>query len=151
MGSLDFTALQILDPPPNDDFDNARLIPRLPFDHRTNIYAATNAPDDPPGTCTRSHSIWYRMTLPHRRRVHLTGGHIGVYTGARGALTRLACNSTASEIVFVAEGGTTYSISVTNDDFDVSPWERGVSVEQGVLTSSLSWQVTPVRRSSTET
>ncbi len=118
-------------PVPNDDFNNATVIPSLPFNVVESTTQATTAGDDPQScgsqvTPTDSNSVWFRFTAPSAGTLTLsTAGSsydtvLSVWTGQRGSLNLVACNDDAvpgslltSLVNFPASGGTTYSIEVT--------------------------------------
>lgn len=115
--------------PDNDDFDNATIIPGLPYSTTQQTDAATSAPDDPRPSCWDvGPNVWYRFTAPQDMILHLdTLGSsydtwLAVLTGSRGALTELACNDDASEgdldslLEVAVDGGATYHILIGGDD-----------------------------------
>jgi hypothetical protein len=110
-------------PPPNDDFGSATVVPALPFTDRVDTRGALTAPDDP-GNCGNSHSVWYTLTPTTSQRVDLDtfgssyGTQIGVFTGARGSLTPVACGGNLG-VSFNAAAGVTYSIVVVGDGGDL--------------------------------
>lgn len=115
-------------PPPNDDFDNAIVIPALPFQDTQDTTEATTAPDDP--DCVgRAHTVWYRFTPTVDATIvaHTAGSDydttLSAYTGTRGSLTQIACNDDAiglqSRIQIDVTAGTTYHLMAGS--FDDSP------------------------------
>jgi len=123
-GSLLFQAAGVeLGPPPaNDDIVHATVITALPFtDGPLTTTGATTAPDDP-DCAGHGHTVWYTVTpaTDLSMAIKTLGSDynttVSVYTGAPGALTRLACNddfqSAQSRVVFSAVAGTTYYIMV---------------------------------------
>ena len=122
-------------PPPisHDDFDAARVMTALPYADQIWTLSATRADDDPP-ICTSygygSSSVWYRYVAPSAGRLVIdTFGSsydtvLTVFTGARGSLTRRACNDDAnaslqSTVAVTTEAGTTYWVMVA----DWLPWD----------------------------
>jgi hypothetical protein len=106
-------------PPTNDDFDNATVIPSLPFSDSINTEEATTAADDP-DCAGNDHTVWYSFTPNEDVTVQAnTRGSdypatLSVYTGSRGSLEQIACsvrNGTA-EIFFDATAGETYFFMV---------------------------------------
>lgn len=110
-------------PPTNDDFDAAIAFTSLPFDAILDTTEATTASDDPvPGCVGTGHTVWYAFTPT--TTIEVTANTFGsdydttlsVYTGARGALTEVACNddsgSLQSRVAFAAVSGTTYFLMV---------------------------------------
>jgi hypothetical protein len=115
-------------PPPNDDFDNAIVIPTLPFQDTQDTTDATTAPDDP--DCVgRAHTVWYRFipTTDATIVANTAGSNydttLSAYTGTRGSLIQIACNDDAiglqSRIQFDVTAGTTYHLMAGS--FDDSP------------------------------
>jgi hypothetical protein len=117
----------ILPPPPNDDFNSPTVIPSMPFTVSQNVTNATTAPDDP--FCVgRTQTVWFSFTPSQNMRLEANtfGSNydttLSVYTGARGALTQLACNddsngSVQSRVRFDAVAGTTYFFMVSSFSF----------------------------------
>jgi uncharacterized protein DUF6299 len=126
--ALSVTTPVLAQAPSNDDFDNAMAIAELPFSDSLNTAEATTAADDP-DCAGRSHTVWYVFTPASDVEVSAnTFGSdydttLSAYTGARGALTQIACNddsgSLQSRISFAATGGVTYHLMVGS--FDESP------------------------------
>lgn len=121
LGLMTLTAPGALaQPPPNDDFDNATVIPALPFTDTLDTSAATTAADDP--ECAgNGHSVWYSFTSTVDLTVTAnTFGSdydttLSVYTGSRGALEQLACNDDTagtlqSKVRWNATAGVTFFI-----------------------------------------
>lgn len=98
---LDFTPTTV---PPNDDFSQATSITTETFTANVNTLAATHAQDDPAFPCATtgarpgSASVWYKFVPPQNGKisVNTTGSSydtlLGVWTGARGALSNVACD-----------------------------------------------------------
>ena len=114
-------------PPPNDDFNSPTVIPSMPFTVSQDVTNATTAPDDP--FCVgRTQTVWFSFTptINMRLEANTFGSNydttLSVYTGARGALTQLACNddsngSVQSRVRFDAVAGTTYFFMVSSFSF----------------------------------
>jgi hypothetical protein len=117
-------------PPSNDACESPRQIGLIPFTDSTDTRQATPSASDPV-SCTGSqgsHTVWYSIT-PTVDTVYgvdtLNSSYdtvLSVYTGACGALTRLACsdnlgNATPplnpSVLTFTARAGTTYFIEAS--------------------------------------
>jgi hypothetical protein len=105
-------------PPPNDDFDNATVIPDLPFSQTLDTIAATSAPDDPTSCAGTALSVWYAFTPSTDINVSIDtfasdyAADIAVFTGQRGELIGpVACGF--REAGFKATAGVTYYIMVT--------------------------------------
>ncbi|HET9181738.1 MAG TPA: putative Ig domain-containing protein [Candidatus Angelobacter sp.] len=111
-------------PPPNDDFDNATVVPSFPFTTTEDVTNATVAPDDP-FCITRNQTVWFAFTPTQNMRLEAnTFGTsydtaLSVYTGTRGALRSLACNDDSngtlqSRVRFDAVAGTTYYFEISS-------------------------------------
>lgn len=118
--------------PDNDIFEEAELVDGLSYNHSiTGGYGtdlATTAVDDPFPSCAFDDSgktLWYKFSLPASSVTVSTVGSnydtlIGVYTGTRGNLTQIACNSDAndsltSELTFIPVEGEDYYIQVAGE------------------------------------
>jgi (2Fe-2S) ferredoxin len=107
--------------PSNDDFDSATPVGQLPYETAVLANEATAAPDDP-NCFGGARTVWYRVvpSTDMRLIVDTAGSNfdstLGVYTGARGSLTQVACNDDhirrQSEVRFDVTGGTPYHIMV---------------------------------------
>jgi hypothetical protein len=107
--------------PTNDDFDNATVVTEpLPFTDSISTLDATTAPDDP-DCAGMGATVWYSYTPSDAGFVNAnTFGSdydttLSVYTGARGALTQIACNDDAggtlqSSVTWEVVAGTTYHL-----------------------------------------
>ncbi len=117
-----FILKEALPEAPNDDFDDATPIPALIFTDQKYTGRATQGADDPslPGCGS---SVWYRYTpeASHWLSADTAGSDydtlLALYTGQRGALTRLAANddhgeSLQSTLTYYVEGGETYYLMV---------------------------------------
>jgi uncharacterized repeat protein (TIGR01451 family) len=123
-GSLKF-AFEQLTPPPNDDFDAARLITALPYVDTQDTRGGSTSADDP-GLCSAGKgyaSVWYSYTPTADSFLTATTSGSGystvlaVWTGVRGSLQRVACDATSaadgrSLVVVPLTAGTTYHIEV---------------------------------------
>jgi C1A family cysteine protease len=121
--------------PRNDDISNA-VGPANPggkitFKETINVAGATRASDDPTfpfssGAITGESTVWYRFSTVNKGTLTLTTANstydtvMGVFTGSRGALTRVKWNDNAnsdvktSRISFAAAANTTYYINVAS-------------------------------------
>ena len=119
------TILQSAPSPPNDDFDDATEISALPFSDVVDTAGATIALDDPDLGCADTdepNSVWYRLVLSADVFLQVDtfgsdyGTALAVFTGDRGSLSEVACNSNAggaqSAVQFPAQAGVTYMIEV---------------------------------------
>lgn len=108
-----------------DDFDHAIPIPSLPFESTFEHVPATRAADDPvcPGPAGGPRpdpegTVWYAFTPLEDTRVHAVtyapcspgSPVLSVYTGERGALEQITCNS--REAWFSARAGRTYNLMI---------------------------------------
>ncbi|HKP12014.1 MAG TPA: hypothetical protein VJZ91_07890, partial [Blastocatellia bacterium] len=114
----------------NNNCSTPRAIAALPFQDNLDTRAATSAADDP-ATCAGgpgSHSVWYSLNATADTMIGVDTSAsdydtvVGVYTGACGALTTVACNDdftgaasnqSRALLAFQARAGTTYLIEVT--------------------------------------
>jgi hypothetical protein len=109
--------------PPNDDFGSAMIISALPFTDNADTTGATSASDDP-AACGNNGSVWYAFTPSQDEAITAStfGSNydtvLSAYTGARGALTLVACNDDSSgtvqsQVSFGATAGTTYFFMIS--------------------------------------
>jgi hypothetical protein len=125
LGVFGGTALAA-NPPPNDDFDQARTVSALPFSDTVDTTDAIAAADDPTN-CANNGSVWYKFSPSSDVLVQAdTSGSdyftlLSVYTGSRAALSLLpnGCNDgfpfgQQSRLVFQATGGTTYYLLIAS-------------------------------------
>jgi hypothetical protein len=120
--ALPITTPALAQAPSNDDFDSATTVTEpLPYTNSENTADATTAADDP--DCVgNGHTVWYAYTPANTADVvaNTFGSDydttLSAYTGARGALTQIACNddsgSLQSRIAFTASAGVTYYLMV---------------------------------------
>jgi hypothetical protein len=99
--------------PANDDFDSATVITALPFTDSVSTSEATTAFDDP--FCDgNDHSVWYSFTATKDTVIQAdTFGSdynptLSVYTGSRGSLSQIACESFSGQVSFAVTADTTY-------------------------------------------
>ena len=92
--------ITVLAQPENDDFNNATVIDRLPFEDTINTIHATTASDDPETSCAylgNMNSVWYSFTASRDTRIAVnTAGSdydtiLSVWSGTQGALTEISC------------------------------------------------------------
>jgi hypothetical protein len=105
--------------PANDDFDSATVIGALPFTDSISTADATTAGDDP--FCNGfEHTVWYAFTPTQDVVVRAdTAGSdyatsLGVYTGSRGGLSQVECQSFPARVTFTATANTTYFFMVAS-------------------------------------
>jgi len=110
----------------SDDFGSAIPVNALPFSDVTDTTGATTAPDDPLLDCggfkQGNNTVWWQYTAARDGVVLVdTFGSsydtvLAIWTGARGALTAVACNDDAgarySQLWIEAVAGRTYYIEV---------------------------------------
>jgi hypothetical protein len=105
----------------NDDIVAAQPI-TLPFRTTLDPFWATRAVDDPECGYAGNNTVWYSYTPAEDERLHLhtVGGVpytvLGVFTGPRGALTRLACGGDALLDVPVSAGVTYFIMAGTSEN-----------------------------------
>jgi PKD domain len=107
--------LQVVNPPPNDNFADAIAFTSVPFSDSPDLTAATIEPGEPMACGTNfSQSVWYAFTPT------TTGGYggdpgvdsVNVYTGTSlGDLTNVACSQWWG-LAFHADAGKTYYLQV---------------------------------------
>ena len=127
------TQITVIPPPPaNDDFASPVLIPSSTARYTADVVNATSAPDDP-WCFGNAQSVWYAFTPPTTMRLEANtlGSNydtsLAVYSGARGALSELACNDNLSDTLqqsrvrFEAKAGTTYYFMASSSYYPVSP------------------------------
>jgi subtilisin family serine protease len=121
-----FTPTATPAPPANDDFDQPDVVTPPLFTDTLDTQHATVAGDDPM-LCTGSRggaTVWYRFTAPAAGvlAANTFGSDydtvLAVFTGSRGALTRLACNDDYDSLLsFVSvnvNAGSTYYIEAAS-------------------------------------
>jgi hypothetical protein len=110
-------------PPANDDIATAAAIASLPYAERRDVRAATASASDP--YCSgQGRTVWYILTPALSGRIVVSswgstfGTVLGVYTGAPGALSEVACSlsGVSTRLVFDATAATTYYIVVGADN-----------------------------------
>jgi hypothetical protein len=122
-----FTLHEAPPPPPNDDFDNATVIPEVPYSNTMNPFEATTAADDPQ-TCHwngPARTVWYAFTASSNQWIYAdTAGSnyditLAAYTGLRGSLTMVSCAAWNGDqpLRFPVIAGQTYyfMVSVLSD------------------------------------
>lgn len=150
--------------PPNDEIENAIEISTTTFATQQDTLGAARAADDPDFPCTvygprpGSASVWfvYRPTESGRINANTNGSDydtmLGIWTGARGALTNVACDDdngdlTASLLrnVRVAPGETYYIeiAAFSNENSAASPKADAPKPELGG-SLSFAFTFTPV-------
>ena len=106
--------LQVVNPPPNDNFADAMAFTSVPFSNSQDLTAATVEPSEPRACGSNfSQSVWYAFTPT------TTGGYggfgvsgVNVYKGTSLAdLTSVACAEWPG-LYFHADAGTTYYLQV---------------------------------------
>jgi hypothetical protein len=109
-------------PAPNDDFDDARPVPKLGFTDVLDTTGASRDDDDPTCGAGEGATVWYQFTpaesatLVADTRGSGYATSLSVYTGSRGALVSVACDSglTGGQagVRFEATAGATYFFMV---------------------------------------
>lgn len=117
-------------PPANDDWGDAAQIAAVPFKETKAYGGATGAGDDPPlcrygGDAPGSKTVWYKYTSNQSGELTISTANsnydtvLGVFTGERGALTRVGCNDDArgtpqSLVKQTVQAGQSYFIEVAD-------------------------------------
>lgn len=133
-------AINEVQPPPNDDFADAKPIGSVPFDDEPLLTAAT-AEDGEPSACAGAgqKTVWYAFT-PSKTdsyRVSRSWGFLplAVYTGhSLASLEQVACASWSSAI-FRAQAGTTYYLQLAAGDRSSSPVHISVATAPPAVAS----------------
>jgi hypothetical protein len=119
--------------PANDDFDDATVIPGLPFLDELDMSAATRAADDPYcGWWWEDATVWYVFTAAEDLHVDVdTAGSdfipvVSVWTGQRGELANVACGEDA--VLFDARAGETYYLRIGDPGW----WGQGRNLSLSV-------------------
>ena len=118
-GTLE-VSVEALQPPANDDFEDATSVPSVPFSSSIDLTAATAQDGEP--TCqgiSSQATAWYAFT-PSETGSYLASrsgwGSVSAYRGATlEGLTQLSCAS--SQTIFRAQAGTTYYLQVSGSGF----------------------------------
>lgn len=119
-GDLTFR-LEAGQPPANDDFLNATLVPELPFNDVNNTEWAGMEPEEPIPSCVGGEAgktIWYAFTPVESVFVAVRLDHsfspvMAAYTGSSlAALTEVGCKTWGEWLMLHAEAGTTYYFQV---------------------------------------
>jgi hypothetical protein len=111
-------AFLIIQPPANDDFDNATAITALPFTDRENTIGATSAADDPTDCYGTYASVWYELTSITNFQIKVDTSSsdyytvVAVYTGTRGNLNLVDCRDYC--FTMDVRAGETYYFMVTS-------------------------------------
>jgi hypothetical protein len=152
LGSVGLASLdvQIVSPPPNDDFANARVISLLPFSDNVDASGATTEPREIAPTCAPgpiARSVWYTWT-PSRDTFVNGGGSTwadAVYTGdALSALTEVVCGGGGRFFFFKALAGHTYWVQSTENPDDLIGNPSNVILEETEnMTPTFAWTPEP--------
>jgi hypothetical protein len=114
-------------PSAHDDFGQRLVVPSLPFSDGQDGRIATTAADDP--TCgNRTNTYWYTYT-PQEDEWVLTftdAPVFGIYTGSRGALHQVICDSdpegARSAFLGLTAGTTYHFMAAGGADIGVAQW-----------------------------
>jgi thermitase len=112
--------------PPNDLFQNARIIPTAPTTITQTVHSRSVGAEatDPTNCFAPSQTLWYsfKPAASGFYQISTLGSTfdtlLGVYTGVQGALTGVACDddasgfTTSSNLVAQLQGGVTYYIAI---------------------------------------
>ena len=123
--------LQQIPPPANDNFDNATVIPALPFDDTVDTVASSIEPGEPTASCAfngSSSTVWYAFTSPITGSVSASSPIISftpvvaAYTGnSLASLTEVGCRQYGNLLTLHVETGTTYYFQAGS----FYPWASG--------------------------
>jgi PKD domain len=108
--------VNLIPPPPNDNFVDATAINSLPFSDTANLLAATVEPNEP-SLCnnTPTGTVWYSFTPSVSESVMATinGGAVAAYTGSSLTnLTSQGCQFSNQPLTFHVNQGVTYNFQV---------------------------------------
>lgn len=116
-GTSNAVQIEIVPPPPNDNFADALVISTLPFTHTVDTRTATTEPSEPRQTCINlvdqngnpvdfvsPHTVWYKFTPSTTMTITAnTAGSdfipfgqaptLSVWTGSAGSLTPVTCSN----------------------------------------------------------
>lgn len=126
-GDLNFL-IKALTPPPNDNFAQAAEVSGIPYDLRSDGFAATLEPGEPTPGCSESgvihNSVWHVYTPPADETVSISLDApeyrvLAVYTGSGfGDLNQVACRMNwpwySQLLTLELQGGTTYYFQAGN-------------------------------------
>lgn len=134
-------AVNLIQPPPNDDAANAKVIGSLPFSDTQDTSAGTNENGEPTPSCSYSGlpaaSMWYRYTPSSDGWVSATtfGGSLvwAAYTGSPGSLTENGCHTNYGRLTMAVNGGQTYWFQV-----------GGIYGTKGIITFQLGVAPDPI-------
>jgi PKD repeat protein len=115
-------ALQVVPPPPNDNFADASLVTSFPFSDTVDTTAATTEPGEPLTFCeslSLDRTAWYAFTPSTSESVTATASQpfvtvVAAYKGSSLTnLTRVACHGNG--VTLHVNAGTTYYFQVGGD------------------------------------
>ena len=143
-------AIEIVPPPPNDDFANAHVISSLPFNDAPAASGATIQPGEITPTCAPgpiARSVWYAWT-PSQDTFVNGGGSTwadALYTGGSlSALTEVACGGSGRFFFFKALAGHTYWLQSTENPDDLFDNPSQVVLEETAnMTPTFAWAPEP--------
>jgi len=138
-GNVEFR-LDVIPPPPNDDFANATAIAALPFDNVVDLTAASLEAGEPTPTCSfggLGGTAWYRFTPSETRSISaliVSAGFstvVAAYTGGTVAsLTQVGCSVFGGRATFRASAGTIYYFQVAGLFSQSGPLQFRLEVTQ---------------------
>jgi PKD repeat protein len=133
-------SVQLVPPPPNDDFANAKAIGSLPFSDSVDVTGASVEAGEPTPSCGYGQSpgtAWYAFTPAASGSLTASSPWSGFYSqvaaytgGALGSLNQLGCRTYGQPLTFHANAGTTYYLQIggvfggrgtINVNLDVAP------------------------------
>ena len=123
-GTLELSVDLAPQPPSNDDFTGATVVPTLPFTDTVDGSTATRDEDDPRSACSFpsdpdfSATVWYSFTASRATQLDVGTPEsdftaiVSAYEGTRGSLTEIACGAERMRLrvgpgdtVFIMVGG----------------------------------------------
>jgi hypothetical protein len=135
----------------NDDFDEALVIPAVPYQHSQSIAGASTAETDPSIDCAQpieqgGRTVWFRYTPTFSGQLNVNTYDssydtvLALWTGSAGALQPVACNDNSlgelqSALQAPVSAGTIYYIEVVDRDVSRQTGELRLS-----LWRELDWQ-----------
>lgn len=141
-GYFDFSpALEVMDPPPNDNCANPTIVTELPFNEsQSTVWANYEAGVDVVPGCGVAndqcyyHTVWYAFTPPETKRYRFIvfDSWLTIYTGTCGSLVEVACANPlfGQEFTVPLTSGVQYRIRLARR------FQGGANIEQFLLRNS---------------
>ena len=139
--------VNVIDPPPNDDFADAFAFTSLPYSNGVDNRAATLEPGEPTqpsgASSPLTRTVWYAFTPSQTGSVTVDalccgfGRNLAVYTGGSvDALTEVPVTRSDLRVFFMATAGTVYRIQ---DGVTTANCCSGISVSQTPMPNVDMW------------